>query len=253
MAIYFQRKWIAISLCLVPIYLFSSSAMALEFECQLPGDVRSLRVEIPGQERLCEVSVTHQINGKREVKWHARSDTMFCSAKAYELRDKYENLWGYSCEKLSDLNGIDRLSLSQREILDSLLKQSIQEASEAKPPYTIVSVKAVASTPLDNQAAKLAFQFFTSAGNFTKIVEDTVDNWSVVSTIDELQNQIDAKEKIDIALIHTINDQATLEVKTYHTDEQQQTCIGSQAITVDNNDLVALNPHRFFCETATGN
>lgn len=228
-------------------------AAALEFQCQVPGDVRFLHVDIPGKERLCEVSVSYESSGDRKVMWHARSDTLFCSAKAYELRGKYETLWGYNCDTWPDRDGIDTLSRSQRAILDTLLKQAINQAADANPSYTVTSVKAVASTPLEGRPAKLAFQFFTTIGNRTQIVEDTGSSWSVATTIDELQNQIDADSEVDTALIHSIDDTGTLEIHTYQINESRQSCFGSQLMSVMEDDtLHSRNPHRYFCETLAG-
>lgn len=118
---------------LASTFIYQSSAQALEFQCEAAEDVRFLKVNIPGQEHLCEVSVTHERNNLREVQWHARNDTLFCSAKAYELRDNYENLWGYNCTAWPDRDGIDPLSPRQRLILDQRLKAPIAEGKNSAP------------------------------------------------------------------------------------------------------------------------
>jgi len=228
-------------------------AHALEFRCQAPGDVRYLQVEIPGKERLCEVSVNYNNSGERKMMWHARSDTMFCSARAYELRDKYESQWGFSCDTRPDRDGVDKLSYSQREILDELLKQSMKRAAEAIPPYRITAVKAVASTLLEGKPGKLAFQFFSEQRTITQIVDDAGGSWAVLATVDNLQNQLDSGVDIDTALISSIDDKGLLEVKTYPKADASLSCVGSQLISVLNrNTILPRNPHRYYCESIAG-
>jgi len=60
--------------------LAAAPASATEFECSSDQETRLIRVDYPGFEHLCEVSVTKE-DESREVKWYADSDSSFCSVK----------------------------------------------------------------------------------------------------------------------------------------------------------------------------
>ena len=240
---------LAKSLLLLTLVL-SSNAVALEFQCEIPNDIRHIRVDMPGEEYLCEVSVTYKESGVREVKWYAQNDSMFCSAKAYDLRDKYEELWDYTCTDWPDRDGIDKLSPAQRLILDQRLKVHIAKGLESTPQYSIKAIRAVASTPLDNQPGKLALQFFTDDGDFTEIINDQNDNWNVDTTIDQMTSQINSGLPLNSALVHAISDEGSIEVRTQLTNETESECFGHQIISVmGDGDLVEpRTPHRFVCQ-----
>jgi len=245
-----KRFSVLVSSILILLSTNFSNAWALEFQCQMPNDIRFIRLDIPGEEYLCEVSVTIQATGKRDVKWYARNDSLFCSAKAYELRDKYEQLWNYSCTTWPDTNGVDKLSPAQRAILDQRLKTWISRGKNATPPYTINGVRAVASTPLDNQAGKLALQFFTNKGEFTELIDDKVEDWTVATTINELADQIESEIPVVSALIHAVSDEGSMEVYTNLTNEAGSDCYGTQILSPFGNDgqVTPLNPHLFVCQ-----
>jgi len=97
---------------------FPATSLSQEFECAAGEDRRFIRLELPGEEHLCEVSVTKR-DQSRQVMWYANNETLFCSAKIYELRGKYENQWGFTCTEWLDTGGIDRLSERHRSILDA--------------------------------------------------------------------------------------------------------------------------------------
>ncbi len=232
--------------------LSPSAVQALEFQCEIPDDTRYLKVEIPGEEHLCEVSVTYAQTGVREVKWYAQNDTMFCSARAYELRNKYQDAWNYTCTTWPDRDGIDKLSQSQRRVLDQRLKTVIAQGQTSTPAYSVSSVKAVASTPLDNQAGKLAFQYFTDQGDFTEIVENDNNDWTVLTTIDDLVTHVVSDVPISSALVHAIDEMGTLEVHTRLTDADNARCFGSQVLTPMGSSGVVRSrtPHRFICQSS---
>jgi hypothetical protein len=104
--------------------------------------------------------VTYEKSGERVVKWYASNDTLFCSARGYELRGKYENQWGYTCATLPNRDGIDLLSPTQRLILDQRLKALQEQGAGSVPELTITGVRAVASTPLDKTPSKIALQYW---------------------------------------------------------------------------------------------
>ena len=107
----------------------TGAAHAQEFECSVPGDKRYIRLELPGQVHLCEVTVTKSSDGSRRVTWYANHETMFCSAKIYELRGKYENQWGFSCTEWLDTGGNDQLSERPRALPDAGFKARIPARS----------------------------------------------------------------------------------------------------------------------------
>ncbi len=235
------------------ITVFSAPAVAIEFECEIPGDTRYLKVEIPGEQHLCEVSVTYAQTGVREVKWYANNDTLFCSARVYDLYKKYEEAWNYTCTTWPDRDGIDKLSQSQRRILDQRLKALMAQAQSSTPAFTITGVKAVASTPLDNQKGKLALQFFTDRGDFTEIVDDENSEWTVLTTIDDMASWVSSETSISSALVHAITDAGTLEVHTRLTGEDDSDCFGTQILTPMGSSGVikARTPHRFICQAGS--
>ena len=251
-----SARWLAPSLVAIAA-CFSASIHAVEFVCEVPNDTRYIRVDIPAVDtpeskgRLCEVSVTYQQSGVRDVKWHARNDTFFCSARAYELRDKYVNLWDYDCVTSPDRDGIDLLSESQRLILDRRLKALITLGEQSTPTFTIKSIKAVASNPLDGEPAKIAFQFFTDTGDFTEVIDDRSDDWNIITIIEDLRLQIDSDATVTSALVHAISDEGAVEVRTNVSGNIENTeCFGSQTlIPIGSNGAVrASSPHSYVCE-----
>lgn len=238
-------KWLAFFILTAP-----GVSLALEFQCEIPNDTRYLRVEIPGEEHLCEVSVTYKESGVREVKWYARNDTLFCSAQAYNLRDKYEDAWNYTCTTWPDRDGIDKLSPSQRLILDQRLKALIARGEQATPAYRITGIRATASTLLDNQPGKLALQFFTDKGDFTEIIDDQSESWKVSTTINAMASQIEDEQAIESALVHAVSEDGTLEIHTRLEGENNANCYGTQTLTpVDGTGVLqARTPHRFVCD-----
>lgn len=235
---------------------FSATTNALEFQCDAPGDTRFIRVEIPAVEpdRLCEVSVTYQQTGVRDVKWFARNDTLFCSARAYELRDKYVDKWNFNCAAAKDRDGIDLLSEAQRRILDQRLKNLIALGKQSTPTFSITGVKAVASNPLNNEPAKIALQFFTEIGDFTEIIDDRTSEWNITTIIENMATQIESDQPVTSALVHSISNEGTMEIHTnVAADSPSTDCFGSQTLTpVGSNGLVmARTPHRYICEQSS--
>lgn len=268
------------------LLLLPSLSQALEFQCELNGDVRQLSVLIPGEQHLCEVSVDYESTGERKVLWHADNDSLFCSAKAYALIGKYENEWGFSCAKWPDRDGVDELSATQRSILDLQLKKrmieeeivenpvsefaidAIAEADAQAPvfvfasdgegdgaevPVSVLAVKATASTPLDQEPGALAIQYFLSDGSDqTEIINIKGTSWSVFATIDNMANHVTGAQPVDTALISTITDGGALEiVTTMRADDGKLYCYGRQVLMPDaNSQLNPRTPHRIVCEAS---
>ena len=251
----------AIAAIAAPAALLSPLAAALEFECSLPGDTRFLRVDIPGESRLCEVSVTGENGeGERRVPWYADNETLFCSAKAYELRDKYVEQWGFECRRWPDGDGVDLLSGRQRAILDAQLKSLLAEADDAPPPS---GVRAVASTPFDGDAGMLALQFLEpDGGDRIRLIADSVDDWQVIVSVRDLPRRVDPVPGLRVhgAFIESISPSGALEVLTLlepaagSADEAAASapCEGRQTLRAAGDDLVPSSPHRHFCSAGPG-
>lgn len=240
-------------LCLIICCLLPLPSLALEFQCELNGDVRYLRVDIPGTEHLCEVNVTYENTGEQKRMWYADNDSLFCSAKAYELSDKYKNTWGFSCIQWPDHDGIDRLSPSQRTILDTQLKQLMNEGEAAEEPFTVIATKATASTLLDQDPGIVALQYFLSDGtDRTQLVNDAETGWEVFATIEELATHISGPDTIDSALITSVTDGGALEVlTTVATSNPGELCHGKQVLMArDNNTLTARTAHKVICSSS---
>ena len=126
---------VCLSVCMV-----AKTAYATEYECRAGNDTRYVRVDYPGVEHLCEVSVNSGRN--REVKWYADVESTFCSEKIIELVGKYQNQWGYSCEALPDHDGIDELSPRQRKYLDQIVKTN-RNTQYKDQNYTLLGTRAL--------------------------------------------------------------------------------------------------------------
>ena len=241
-----------LALCLLVSSLLPASVNALEFQCTLGGDIRYLRVDIPGENHLCEVSVKYEYTGETKVMWNADNDSLFCSAKAYELSEKYQNNWGFTCLKWPDHDGIDILSPSQRAIVDVQLKELISEGQTAEEPFTVTAVKAASSTLLDQEPGTLALQYFLSDGSDrTQLIADDKRQWQVFATIDDLASHITGAATVDSALIASVTDGGALEVLTsVATSEPGQTCHGKQVLISGGDDtLLPRSNHRFVCKS----
>ena len=228
---------------------FSPQALALEFQCEVTGDTRFLRVEIPGNERLCEVSVSYKNTGERRVMWYADKDTLFCSAKIYALKEKYEQQWKFKCEQWPDLDGIDLLSPSNRKILDTQLKLLIEKGKNSNPAFSVNRVKAVASNLFDKQPGTLALQFFLSSGDVTQVIVGDGNSWELFSSIDNMASHISSDLPVNTALISAISDSGTLEIETTLASDNAQNCYGQQAFgTSTDDELTAKTQHQYICD-----
>jgi len=241
----------AVLLLLVCAMLTPPAVKALEFQCEVPGDIRYIRVDIPGEEHLCEVSVKYEYTGERRVMWHAENDTLFCSARAYELRDKYENSWNFNCATWPDRDGVDQLSASQRVILDEQLKSLIEQGQNSTPAFKVTAVKAVASTLLDAQAGTLALQFFLTNGDLTQIIIDEKSSWEVFATFNDLATHVISDLSLSTAFIESISDSGALSVNTTSAGESEFYCHGNQVLLVEpGNRLTPRSEHRSICEAS---
>jgi len=235
-------------------------ASALEFECKINSERRFIRVELPGTDHLCEVQVSYQ-TGEQRVLWYADNETLFCSAKAYDLRKKYEDTWDFVCNRWPDRDGIDELSARHRYILDTQIKGLISDGKTSTTPFSVAAVKAAASTPINDNPGTLALQFFLQDNNgenprdITQIIIDDGSSWKVLARIDSLAAQINTADDIQInnAIISAVTDAGAIEISTVVTADANSTakredCYGRQVLHAqDNGDLVARTPHRYVC------
>lgn len=260
----FTRACIS-SVVIVTSLVLTSPLHALEFECSSGSDNRFIRQELPGITHLCEVTVTNASN-ERRVMWYANHDTVFCSEKTIELKNKYETEWGFQCDQWPDHDGVDKLSARHRTILDAELKFIIEQGQSQPTPFVVEGLKAAASPVQDNSANTLVVQFFLhepQTGNtqdVTHIIRDDGVSWNTLSKIDTLANYIDAKEGyvVNSALISNVTDNGAMEVITVIDSEnslsQQSDCYGNQTLAAQNNgELIARTPHRFVCADAANN
>jgi len=234
-------------------------AQALEYECTNENDQRFISLDMPGEEHLCEVSVTIK-EGERDVKWYANSESAFCTEKTEELKGKYENLWGFNCTQWPDTDGIDALSKRHRVILDAELKKQIALGQKSKPSFVVKAVKASASKDNSDKLSLLALQFFSSTGDtlvedVTHIIHDNGVSWFTHSRVKKLASYIpyipgDTEYKVNSALISAIDNDGTIEVSTMVSDSNnQQNCYGAQTFLSNvDGSLIPRAPHRFVCQ-----
>lgn len=248
--------------------VLSNPSYALEFECSLGADNRFIRQELPGITHLCEVTVTNA-NNERRVMWYANHDSMFCSEKTLELKNKYENEWNFQCAQWPDHDGVDQLSKRHRTILDAELKFLIEQGQNAAAPYVVEGLKAAASPALEttdnnDEPNTLIVQFFLhepiagATSDVTHIIRDDGLSWNTMSKIESLASHIEPNEGyiVNSALVSTVTDNGAMEIVTVldnATDENSDTgCYGNQTLFVQKNgELVARTPHRFVCKEAS--
>ncbi len=242
------------SCTLLWLALACSAAHALEFECIATNEQRFIRLEIPGENNLCEVSVTLQ-NGERDVKWYANSNSTFCTEKTIELKTKYETQWGFSCTKWPDTDGIDKLNPRHRLILDTELKKQLQTAKQKSGEFIVTAVKATASSVSADQQSVLAIQFFRQGDKLshhdeTHVIRDNGTTWFTEAKIASLSSYIPKQNeyKVHSALVSTIDDSGALGVTTLVSGLQQD-CYGNQVFSTNSSgELQARTPHRFVCQ-----
>ena len=229
---------------------------ALEYECTAENEQRFISLEMPGEEHLCEVSVTLK-NGERDVKWYANSESTFCTEKTEELKGKYEELWGFTCAQWPDTDGIHALSKRHRVILDAELKKQIALGKKSQPSFEVKAVKVSASSDNPEKLSLLALQIFYAKGDapvedITHIIHDNGVSWFTHSRVKALTSYIpdDTEYKVNSALISTIESDGTIEIATSVSDNKnQQNCYGAQTFLSNiDGSLVPRTPHRFVCQ-----
>jgi hypothetical protein len=237
----------------------STATLAADFRCIVPGDERHLRLDIPGQEHLCEVSVTHG-SGERKVLWYANNDTLFCSEKADELVNKYISQWGFDCDAWPVDDDLLSLNEAQRRRLDEDLRTR-HAASDARP----AAVRVVTGpTDADGQSL-IAVQWIYEASiadSLSVYIDDSdsaqseVAQWQSVAEINDLLASIDSADiTVQRALINQIDASGALTVETIVQNPAGESaadtpaCRGEQHFSVnDSGGLDPVAPHRYSCD-----
>lgn len=236
--------------------LFANPLFALEFECESGADKRFIRMELPGIDHLCEVTVTNALN-ERKVMWYANQDSMFCTDKTNDLSNKYQNEWGFQCSQWPDHDGIDALSKRQRTIVDSEVKTVIADGKKLSTQYVVEGLKAVS-----NENNLLVLQFFlhepqtSITRDITHIINDLGSSYNLASRLGSLAEYVDANEGyvVNSALISSVTDNGAMEIITVLDSEDapknstDSGCYGNQTLTQqDDGVMVPRSPHRFVC------
>jgi len=268
-------------------FVAAAPALATEYECRSNQETRLIRVDYPGFDHLCEVSVTKE-DQSREVKWYADSDSSFCSVKIIDLVEKHQDLWGFSCEEWPDYDGIDELSVRQRKFLDDLVKSSRTTNSD-NAQYTLLGTRALVSPIANDDAEKsadlLAVQLFMgrvpsgntnpdqttgddaaspelaaafvapAMANRILLIEDNGQSYNTLATQDNLNELIEvdrAGYSLDSAMIDQIYPNGEVEVTTLVSapgDDSSAlpSCYGSLRFTSADEGLLAISEHEFVC------
>jgi len=239
----------------VLVSLVPEIGTALEFECSVPDDTRALRVDLPGSDHLCEVSVTGE-DGERRVMWYADNGTQFCLDKARELRDRYTEEWGFDCRARPDRDGVDRLSPSQRALFDRQLKRFWEQASTDASSPAVRGVRAVTSAPLGQDSGMLALQFFLADGTDpTLVAVDENGRWTTLAGTGDLAAEVTPVSRLRTraAFVTAIGESGTLELVTRLVpepgeDDDIALCGGRQTLRADpDRGFVPATPHRHVC------
>lgn len=236
---------------LLSLSFAATGSARADLECELPNDRRQLRVELPGQEHLCEVSVTYQ-SGERRVLWYADNDSRFCSDKLDELHTKYTETWGFDCGPWPNSDGIDALDADQRRSLDDLLRVRLD--GPARP-----SAVRVATAPSGRDGELIAVQWLAAdtaqAPDALSVYLDPSDggDWQPLLDVDDLTAQLPATAEpilIERALLTGIDEGGALALTTVlDSSDDSRVCRGRQRLALDGaGGLVARTPHRHACE-----
>ena len=259
-------------LALILAITISVPAMAADYECRSTDELREIRLEIPGRKHLCEVTVTKSDNN-REVKWYANQNTLFCSEKLIELKNKHTNDWGFNCTAKPDQVGINSLTKRQRTVLDAELKRLIETGENAKEPFVVGGLKAVSNQTNESESSTMVFQYFIAdvlTGTQQDITQLIVDNglaWRTVLQIDNIANFVDVQDgyRVNGAMISAVTDAGAMELITdidITNKTKQQALLGSDDANLDalcfgslqlaprpGGRLEPSTPHRLTCQT----
>ncbi len=249
-------KGIIGSLLVVAAGLASGAAQAADYTCEVPGDKRHLRLDIPGQQHLCEVSVT-PAGGERRVLWYADNSTLFCSDKTVELVQKYTEQWGFECSAWPTDDDLSELNNAQREQLDTLLRER-RRRPDGGPDSLRVAVG-----PVHFDGSRLiAVQWLGKSGErdaLNVVIDSSGDQstdarpWQTVAYIENLISAIDQSEAtVQRAIIQDIDRSGAVRLSTVVESASGASdappCRGQQLFAIDpRQGLTAVTPHRYSC------
>lgn len=260
----------------------AGAATATEFECEQPGDKRFLRVDLPGERHLCEVSVTAGLGSERRVLWYADNSTAFCFERLDDLVGRYVEEFGFECRAWPDREGVGGLSARQRTIVELELKEAIARGDdvadgttaartataaaddpsveseiaeeEGLPPrLAIEAIRAVASRTEEDEPAMLALQLFRSDGSdLVRVIADEGGRRRLVAGVERLVDWVSPIEGVRVldAVVESVADDGTVEVVTRLAPAggEGTLCSGRQALQASADEgLVARTPHRHVC------
>ena len=243
-----------VSMLILCIGNISAPASSADFTCAIPGDERHLRLDIPGEEHLCEVSVTPK-NGQRKVLWYANSNTVFCSEKTTELVTKYQQQWGFQCSSWPVEDDFTLLDLAQRRRLDLSLRDRRSRSDNDLTGLRVIMGPAhldgsalIAVQWLADDGRDDALNLFIDSGS-----RNDVANWETAASVQPLVSAIDTSGAIvRRALIDRIDASGAVVLSTVIESAEQPedapSCRGEQRFTINpDGTLNALTPHRYSC------
>jgi len=244
-------------------FLLSPQVFGGEYSCTLGADTRVVRLDYPGVDHLCEVSVSAN-DGVREIKWYADNNSAFCSRKFTELVGKYKDLWGYNCTSLTTPLDLAALPDRYRKVIDGIVLDVTQEGKDASIPFTISATRVHATELEESRLSALVVQLFMQATDATitapvdrtYFIEDDGEQFYTRSVWSGLRNQItlqDNNYRIDSAIIKNINAKGEITVDTtlYSSLDAADTapCTGSQKLVASKDGALApAGEHKFQCE-----
>jgi len=227
----FSMAMVAIPFLAVP------PVLATEYECRSDQEIRHIRVDYPGFDHLCEVSINKE-GGSRDVKWYADAASSFCSDKIVDLVKKHEDLWGFSCEQWPDYDGIDELSPRQRKFLDELVKSSrtterddAQTNGDAEKSADLLAVQlfmgrvpSTSATANDDSASPALAAALAKKtppmSNRVLLIRDDGKSYDTLVTQDNLNELIEINKAgytLDSAMIDQIHPNGEVDVTTLVT------------------------------------
>ncbi len=242
--------------------LASAGADAQELDCSIAGDRRHVRLELPGRDHLCEVSVTYGGSGERRVVWYAENDTVFCSERLEDLIGKYESEWGFECDRWPDASGVSGLDRITRTRLDDELRATLDGLARGDADARITGVRVVARDPGASaapapDARAYAVQFFVREGDGASRTELRLleDSAARLVSDDLAANLSTGAERIDSAWVESWQADGGLVVATAvrpprSASAPDEPCRGNQTLRpAADGTLVPGTPHRYACGT----
>lgn len=240
---------------IVGVSALATHARGADYTCAVSGDERHLRLDIPGEQHLCEVSVTNG-ESERRVLWYADNDTMFCTDRTEELVAKYTDQWGFTCSLWPADDDMASLDRSQRRRLDRFLQERRSRPDGGPDAIRVAQGTAqvdgssvIAVQWLESDARSDSLSVFLDSGQGA-----TVADWESIAFIENLSDVISPGVAITRSLLKRIDDSGAIVLSTVldssSTPVEAPPCRGEQRFFVsDQGSLNALTPHIYSCDT----